>query len=158
MTNTRNSVETLQQDSFNNRKDQLLNLLLHKCSRIKKNMYKFVTEAKIYETMNEVCKYLSSHPILLAVCLSVAAAFIVPVFLFILFAVINVAFAFTGFIVIEVAIISVGATVICSILFCLLSTIIVLGIFCIFAWTIACYIFSLIKNITTKTIPRNKSL
>lgn len=58
-------------------------------------------EAKVYETIDQVVKYLIANPILLGICILVAGVLAVPLLLFIIFAVINVAFAFTGFIVIE---------------------------------------------------------
>lgn len=69
--------------------------------KTKKMINQFMLETRMYETMDQAAKYLMSHPVLLAACVSVLAALIVPILLFIIFAVINVAFAITGFIVIE---------------------------------------------------------
>lgn len=76
------------------------NLLKFSDTRIKHNVNKFMIDNKLYENVDQVTKYLKSHPILLTIFISILAILLIPILLFIIFVVINVAFAFSGFIVV----------------------------------------------------------
>ncbi|CAG5089865.1 Protein of unknown function [Cotesia congregata] len=49
-------------------------------SKMKKNFNKFMIDARVYEILDQILKYLMSHPILTAFCLLLVATFVIPIF------------------------------------------------------------------------------
>ncbi|KAH0561432.1 uncharacterized protein LOC123265879 [Cotesia glomerata] len=146
MTNLRNTMESVDPQHYE-RLSNYVDLFAIKYSKMKKNFNKFMIDARVYEILDQILKYLMSHPILTAFCVLLVATFVIPIFLFISFALINVAFALTGFIVVEVAVLTVGATVLCSIFFCILTTIVGIGIMCALTWSVVYYFLTVLRNI-----------
>lgn len=62
---------------------------------------KFIEDAKVYDKIDKMMKYMLANPIMLVGFIIVTAIFIVPILLFTFFAIINVAIAFTSFIIIQ---------------------------------------------------------
>ncbi|KAK0178945.1 hypothetical protein PV327_007782 [Microctonus hyperodae] len=147
MTETKNTSSSVKPaNSNNNIKNDIITTIKKKYTRIKHNVNKFMIDNRLYENVEQVTKYLKSHPILLTIFISIVAILLIPILLFIIFVVINVAFAFSGFIVVLVGVLSIGATVFCSLLFAVIMAIIIIGICLVFTWTLSCYILSLLKS------------
>ncbi|KAK0171085.1 hypothetical protein PV328_008847 [Microctonus aethiopoides] len=147
MTETKNTSSSVKPDSSKNSiKNDIITTIKKKYTRIKHNVNKFMIDNKLYENVDQVIKYLKSHPILLTIFISILAILLFPILLFIIFVVINVAFAFSGFIVVLVSVLSIGATVFCSLLFAVIMAIIMIGICLVFTWTLSCYMLSLMRN------------
>ncbi|OXU20235.1 hypothetical protein TSAR_016948 [Trichomalopsis sarcophagae] len=83
-------------------RDNTVYYLKHQCiDKIQQKCKKFFEDAKVFNKVDSMMKYLLSHPLLLAGFIIVVATLVIPIFLFTIFAIINVAIAFTSFIIIE---------------------------------------------------------
>lgn len=62
---------------------------------------KFIEDAKLYDKIDKMMKFMLANPIILVGFIIVTAVFVIPILLFTFFAIINVAIAFTSFIIIQ---------------------------------------------------------